>query len=169
MARHCSPNKGRHQSEVAQKVIARSDDFSKPEVLNLLCILFFPSHAFIRWRRIKALMRVRNRRDLAMINMIRVCEVQFIYRISVIPEKWPRRRNHHIWRYGGEISTTWGRISLSLVEKVLHWSFYHTSEDVETILARRYKTCLIMSKLLGDCAIACCKNTPRFAAANLVG
>ena len=89
-------------------------------------ILFFPSHA---------LTRVRNWRDLVMVNKICVYEVQFSNRISVIPEKWPGRRNFHIkgrnfHNLGENRSTFWGE------------NFHIdncTSEDVKTTLAWRHK------------------------------
>ena len=45
----------------------------------------------------KALIRLRNRRDLVMIDRMSVYEVQLNNRISVIPEKWPGKRNVRIW------------------------------------------------------------------------
>ena len=40
---------------------------------------------------------VRNRRDLVMVNRMCIYEVQFNNRITIVPEKWPWRRNCHIW------------------------------------------------------------------------
>ena len=83
----------------------------------------------------KALIRLRNRRDLVMIDRMSVYEVQLNNRISVIPEKWPGRRNFHIkgrnfHNLGENRSTFWGE------------NFHIdncTSEDVKTTLAWRHK------------------------------
>ena len=45
-------------------------------------------------------------------------EVQVNNRISIVSEKWPRRRNLIL---GGEISTNWGRVSPNLGEIVSAW------------------------------------------------